>query len=1637
MSSQREFNPIAAARHIEHSYREYLSSTIHFSDRTLQTQLENLLSKRNYLTKGPFLEAAPPYVKDKSIRQLVDEGILCKGMLTLGGGDPEKFNPDRPLYTHQVQAITKARMGRNLAVVTGTGSGKTECFLLPILDDILREFEEIGHVESGIRAMILYPMNALANDQLKRLRELLVGTPITFGRYTGDTEETEGRAEVRWSEENPGATKLPNEILSRQEIRENPPNILLTNYSMLEYLLLRPSDAPLFEGPFGSTWRHIAIDEAHVYSGSLGTEIAYLLRRLKARIASSTGVSPKLHCYATSATIGSRKDMPQVASFAQELFGEPFSSDPNDLDVITSQQDHPQDALDKTPWGRLKLSTWTSLRGILLENDEPNNSELQAALSQGGAPSNILARMSNVPTMLGLGRVLLGEESTGALVRRCENLLDLTDIKNIEEIGIPELNGDDEGISILTAMVEVLSSAQRSEDVPILSSRYHSFLRAPEGLYINLRDKKLVAHKTTSVDYDGEHCMPIYEISVCRHCGQAYILGKEASVASAGTSWLNPEHEGTNAADDFIPRTYYRILPNEVEADPTEQIKWICPVCGSLHGNRDGGNHLFKHESVNRVPIAVDQSEETAPDEYVARCYHCGYQSNNAIQPMRVSPEAAGSVVCYDLVRDIPPFAEEPDQGQEDDPFSYLDTKDEEKRAGSVICFSDKRQDAAFFAPAMERTYNSITRRQLIREAIEAASFEDPEAGCSPSKAIRWIAEKGRDLYPKLFTTTDARDEACAWLIDEMCSEDSRNSLNGLGVIRMEPAEFIRKLSVAKRGVERIIAKELKGEEFSWLSVDDFLLFLNVCLETVREDGGITVPEGVANLRNNHKKRAQRVIAGNKGAPDEKGRSNVIRFVGSVKNTENRRSTFIRKYAKTVRGVSLSRENTAELLMALYNFLVKYLNRFFPDLINTTGNAFTLDKDLWQLYPHNSGDTIYRCDTCACETHLDTKGVCLTSKCMGHMQRMSLATVSEKDRYYRDIYQQEALPVSIEEHTAQLSSTKAREIQSEFIKGNVNVLSCTTTFELGVDVGDLRAIFMRNVPPTTANYTQRAGRVGRRAGKPGFAVTFARLRPHDIAHFNKPERIIAGNTRAPSCYLDNEAIACRHVFAVALSEFFRYSQQLHDPDSTDYSHYYHSFMNLSEECPSGLVELREFLSTRPDSLFRQIDQLIPASLPLRKQLGIDDWGWVPKLIGEPTLSHREGRLIRTHDLKHGDYARVLQGIEEKRGSDPGATASLYKTLEALEKQQTIAILAENGVLPKYGFPTDLVELHLPEVEMTSEPNRLSLQRGLRQAIYEYAPGAEIVAGKKLWRSVGLRKPRGRNLQVRRYGKCPSCGTFIWPIENASDKAECPVCHQEVTLTKKMLVPEYGFEGKSENKGIGLRRPRSKGYAKIYFSQHWPEETETEDVKYPGGIVSVRSAANAQLCVVNEPRNGIHVCNYCHAASVESSNKIEHWPWCNETHSTVKPYSALGTAFVSDVVELTFTQLDLEEDIAPESWESLQWAIFTAASRILEIPETELGGTTYRSDHNEYSVLIYDNVPGGAGHARQLRKLIPELIDTAHQIVSNCTCSEDTCCYGCIASYYNQAVQYRLSRGAALRILSALLGKADGVISGSS
>ena len=313
-------NPIDTTDRIRSTYLRYLKTIYPFQQESLRTAFWQALEEPERLVKGPLLEAAPPYAHGRSIQELADAGILHRSFQSLcSSALPWK----RSLYLHQDQAISKiTEKQRNLVVATGTGSGKTEAFLIPIIDHLLRE-EGVGTLShSGVRALLLYPMNALANDQLKRLRQVLAKYPsITFGRYTGETETKDEEAEDRFYDQFPNEPRLPNELISRNQMRKNPPHILLTNYAMLEYLLMRPEDCEFFDDETGRHWRFVVLDEAHIYDGAIGIELAMLLRRLKDRVVD--GQEGRLRCIATSATLGGGiKDNPSAMAFAKNLFGE-------------------------------------------------------------------------------------------------------------------------------------------------------------------------------------------------------------------------------------------------------------------------------------------------------------------------------------------------------------------------------------------------------------------------------------------------------------------------------------------------------------------------------------------------------------------------------------------------------------------------------------------------------------------------------------------------------------------------------------------------------------------------------------------------------------------------------------------------------------------------------------------------------------------------------------------------------------------------------------------------------------------------------------------------------------------------------------------------------------------------------------------------------------------------------------------------------------------------------------------------------------------------------------------------------------------------------------------------------------------
>ena len=509
----RYLDPIAAVEQPREDFIRHLLTAYPLRDPHLRYGLKQLLEQPGNVWQHPYLEGSQPYRTANSVSELVNQGVLQKDMASL-------FTPSsRPLYEHQEQALREViQQQQNIVVATGTGSGKTECFLIPMLDMLLKEGDNLSL--AGVRAVILYPMNALVNDQVKRLRQLLCRQKtarIRFGFYTSRTEKEKKKAleslaaefeayepeELRQLFTEAERESLNDErlieqaiektsqvqLLSREEIWEAPPHILITNYSMLEHMLIRPVERrEIFEASV-DTFKMLVVDEAHTYDGSKGTEVSMLLERFKA----SVGVEQKgkIRCIATSASLGDKRVDQNVKDFAGELFGESFSQ------VIRGDRLTAEARLGKPHTLPAELTNEEILQYLsILEVPEPDApisqwfdqlsaivpaQQLEAAQSQadGDIHKFLWCALKQHPLVHRLINLLKREPQPWEQVVRSTELWG---------VNLPiKLDGsvDDTDAKLALAYLLQLGSLAREnpEDLPLLPVRLHLLFRSLEGLY--------------------------------------------------------------------------------------------------------------------------------------------------------------------------------------------------------------------------------------------------------------------------------------------------------------------------------------------------------------------------------------------------------------------------------------------------------------------------------------------------------------------------------------------------------------------------------------------------------------------------------------------------------------------------------------------------------------------------------------------------------------------------------------------------------------------------------------------------------------------------------------------------------------------------------------------------------------------------------------------------------------------------------------------------------------------------------------------------------------------------------------------------------------------------------------------------
>ncbi|MCX4092078.1 DEAD/DEAH box helicase [Nocardia sp. alder85J] len=1537
-------DPLAVGADVESSYKRYLKTLLAPRVPALATAFERAVDDTSLLTRGPLLELTPPYATGATLRELIGTGVLHPGFEELGA----TIDLDRPLYRHQETAVCKAVAGCNLVVSTGTGSGKTESFLLPILNALVAE-RAAGTLGPGVRALLLYPMNALANDQLKRLREMLSGVPdITFGRYTGETKTGLREAESTFQALHPSARRLPNELLSREEMRATPPHILLTNYAMLEYLLLRPDDLDLFEGDHAGTWKFIVLDEAHVYDGAQGAEVALLLRRLRERVAHDR----TLQCIATSASLtGSTAEAQgrEATDFARRLFDASFefdADDPGRQDLVTATRQPHRDA-----------PTWTIDDGELAVVAEP-----AADLTWIGAhaPTGDVADALHDEYRI---TELKAHASRGPV-----------DIRILAEKLWP---GDPEGGAKLAALVALGSKVRDTGGNPVLSARYHMFVRATEGAFVSFADDApRVLLGRHEIDPDSGRA--VFEFGTCQRCGAVHLAGEVST--HRGIQFFRPAKSDTSVrwlvltdarADGMLDEDEV-VLSEDSVAESSTGVRYLCTGCGAL-GPAPG---CVLTDCPGGPVLQV--REHPVKTKVMSTCTECGARSRQVIRRLRTDLNAAPAVITTALYQHIPAATDE--------------TAQQVGGGRKLLMFSDSRQAAAFAAPYLQRTYGRLLERRYITQALlDPKNADEPLSVADLADATRAVAVRA-EHFDEDATRRETLRAVHPWVMAELMTVDQRQSLEGLGLLRV--SLFRSRKAVLPRGFAQI---GLTDEE-TWTLLEELV-------RSARLQGAATLLPEVDIKDPIFEPRNIRIRI---RLRDSDRAKKIISWLPAGKpGTTNSRILFVQK----VLGALGAKVSADKVLKSCWDFLLEcgYLSL---EADKAAGDTYQVNHERLRL---RSGHDLpwYQCSACRRLSAGTIRDLCPHGSCDGTLAEYTVPDLADDSHHYRSLYRTLATaPLTAAEHTAQWEAGEAARIQHRFITGEVNVLSCSTTFELGVDVGDLQAVMLRNMPPKTANYVQRAGRAGRRADSAALVLTYAKRGSHDLSKFQKPETMIAGEMRIPWVPTDNERIGRRHAHSIALAAYFRHRFR---SDELRWRHAGAFFTSAADGEDSPAAGVRAFLTPVPGPIRNALRTALPSTVAAA--IGVDDDAWVERLCELLAGAEQEIR---------SDIALFRALIDDAAAAQSFTLAGrLQKTLETITGRQLLGFLANKNILPKYGFPVDTVELRTAHCEDVVGA-KLELSRDLSQAIFDYAPGNQVVAGGRLWTSRGLHKLPKRELEELQYRVCRSCNHFECGHVLDSD-AVCPNCAQDFGAIRTCVVPEFGFVADRQVEDVKSEPPQRSWNGASYV-EHIGDVTGTFDSS-PGGVpIRVRAGTRARMAVISEgDGGGFQVCRWCGWAEPRRGRAraaAHHRPTTGAPCEGQLQTVSLAHRYETDVAEFTFEAMSYDAD-SEKKWLSVLYALLEGASEALEISRDDIDGTLSWSADGRRSIVLFDTVPAGAGAAKKIAENLDGVLAFAVDRVGACDCGVETSCYGCLRSFRNDRVHEQLSRAGALDIFRQL------------
>ncbi|NLH11073.1 MAG: DEAD/DEAH box helicase [Holophagae bacterium] len=1571
-----------AVRHLITEYRRFLRTTYRFLDDGLRRQFDEHLDGADLIVKGPFVTLSRDLAPGTALPDLVARGEAETGLLDLKW----PFG-DKPVYRHQERALALARACRSFVITTGTGSGKTEAFLLGVLDGILaRKRSGI----TGIQAVLLYPMNALANDQLERLRRLTrgTGTDISFGLYTGDSDTASKNLR-----EAPAET----ERVTRAQIRLNAPDILLTNYKQLEFLLVRHDDREMFTPAL----RYLVLDELHSYRGALATEIACLIRRLKAHARLQPG---QLIAIGTSATVASRPNQQEaLADFAGTLFGEEL-----DATCILGEEYLPRREAPRTWVPRPPHVSDEDLLGVDPDRDDSVVALAERLTGRRCPPDGPIAER--------VGAVLEGNAVVGALEEVLEAPGSLDEAARTIRSRFP----DREGLALEAVRREVegyliAGSVGTETTPPRLRPKLHVFFHGvyDVGLCVNPECRSLVPHGGSQCPRCGSVAFPA---ALCRTCGQDFVKARHEG--DEGSPLAGTGDFFSNESTLFLTHKLHQLteVGEEAEGDeeptepgPTRESKEtrkkepaslgqqdLCPQCGRLLTVGAScavcqlrGVTMFAHRGpLNTCPACGDR-----------------FTRGDIVTPLRTGTASTTSVIAthhLDLLK-----------------------KDDRK----LLLFADNRQDVAHQAGYTADKHRAFVLRHALAHRVRAAGAAGLYLDDVVHQVFDSFVEQG------LIRRNPSRPEREQWLFAlryQITMEFSqysrqRTSLENLGIVGVE-----------YEGLDDLVTRDelqtLAGE--AGLDPAEAVRLIRAVLDQVRKSRAVAVaffqeyidpnrqaryrqleeepfcvrfpehyrkPQAFAFDRPDHIRKSSRLIGFCQENPHAGQLTATQKLVARLVGDRQRAETFLR------RAVELLLCEDVGLLVHVPHFPIPANERL------ATLRPLQLDPSRIRLVPPGQG---YRCS--ACQTWRPYPlATCPTPRCT---EGQLVAAEVEPENYYVNLYT--ARPpqrMRVMEHSAQISGDDRAQRESDFKDGKLDVLVCTPTLELGVDIGPLLTVALRGAPPTPASYVQRVGRAGRRL-RIGFVSTFCAGGAHDRHAFEEPLWLVKGEFDPPALRLDNPFVVERHLRSFILEKLdmrlpHLLGELLDDPQKpTQWSR-------------ERLLPLTSEVATRREELAGALADVFDGDRRAGRTARYDrtEAARLVEEFKDTVFKVLERWWARVQQLgrEFEEYSQVGATRDDMKKAAARQRAFRELTLDP-ERAYLLNYLATHGVLPAYQFPIKTFSLDPGVVDTPT------IYRSAAIAIEEFAPGNYVYANGHKLRSIRVLYAGGPGSQAASGGRssaetsgrlsrlyhCEVCDEVIEDVRNA-----CPRCGGQLS-TGVDAVTVDAFEAE-EALRIGADE-ESRQRERFVRRENLLCSTQGDAWLYPFAFAPVEYQKLSKILISNwgrsESKGGegerFWLCPECGRHRASDPNKptqarsARRWA---ESHARicrgVPQALVLSYKFQTDCLVLSLpsfadsTKVGVNQN--SPTLVTLAEALLLGASDLLELESNEIRSFarpavgTVPFDQ----IVFYETVPGGAGYVAELARRLPKVAAAAARRLYGHECSR--ACYLCLKHYYNQ------------------------------